>query len=169
MIDYEYELETLRRLSVEANSLSQVLPMFHKPLKQTLSSQTPNTYHKRLQQQQQMPQTATTPTTSPWLSPNVPSPTPAPRQVEHNSFTLLRREFEAKFYKVLKKVYHTLEQNELRLALQEERTRIMWEWKQLAIIIDRLLLWLFIIATGLTTFLILFEPILFQEKLPPYS
>lgn len=71
-----------------------------------------------------------------------------------------------KFYKVLKKVYHTLEQNELRLALQEERTRIMWEWKQLAIIIDRLLLWLFIIATGLTTFLILFEPILFQEKLP---
>lgn len=70
----------------------------------------------------------------------------------------LRREFENRFGRVLRRIHKTLEQNEMRVGIQEKRSRIMWEWKQLATICDRLLLWIFIVATGVTSILILLEP-----------
>lgn len=87
-----------------------------------------------------------------------------PTKEQAEFFSALKSEFEDRFQKILKKVYRTLENNEIRQAVQEERNRIMWEWKQLAVIIDRLLLWLFIVATSLTTFLILFEPTLLRDR-----
>ncbi len=92
------------------------------------------------------------------------TPIHPPTREQTEFFNALKSEFEDRFQKILKRVYRTLENNEIRQAVLEERNRIMWEWKQLAVIIDRLLLWLFIIATSLTTFLILIEPAVLRYR-----
>ena len=52
--------------------------------------------------------------------------------------------FEKQFVRVLHKVYQTIEKNEIRLAEQDRRDHIKLEWQQVALVVDRLLLWIFI-------------------------
>ncbi|XP_050419433.1 neuronal acetylcholine receptor subunit alpha-10 isoform X2 [Patella vulgata] len=54
---------------------------------------------------------------------------------------------ERHFIRVLQKVYQTIEKNEMRLAEQDRRDNIKQEWQQLALILDRLLMFLFIVST----------------------
>ncbi len=77
---------------------------------------------------------------------------------------VVKAEFENRFQKILKKVYKTIEHNERRQQAQEQKALIQWEWKQTAEVVDRVLLWLFIVATSMTTFFILFEPALLRDK-----
>lgn len=63
--------------------------------------------------------------------------------------------FEAQFLRVLNKVNHTIERNELRLTEQERRDMTEVEWKQVALVCDRFLLWAFLLATAITTTVIL--------------
>lgn len=63
--------------------------------------------------------------------------------------------FEIQFLKLLEKVNQTIEKNEVRTAEQDRRDKIKSEWQQVALIIDRFLLWVFIISTLGTTFGIL--------------
>ncbi|CAG0890050.1 unnamed protein product [Darwinula stevensoni] len=64
--------------------------------------------------------------------------------------------FERQFLRVLNKVYQTIEKNDSRLAEQDRRDTIRLEWQQVALVIDRLLLWVFIVATIGATFGILY-------------
>ncbi|XP_071533387.1 neuronal acetylcholine receptor subunit alpha-10-like [Panulirus ornatus] len=64
--------------------------------------------------------------------------------------------FERHFIRVLNKVYQTIEKNEIRLAEQDRRDTIKLEWQQVALVVDRFLLWIFIIATISTTFGIMY-------------
>ncbi|KAJ8873953.1 hypothetical protein PR048_024793 [Dryococelus australis] len=63
--------------------------------------------------------------------------------------------FEAQFLRVLNKVSHTIERNELRLAARERRDTAEIEWKQVALVCDRFLLWVFLLTTAITTTVIL--------------
>lgn len=63
--------------------------------------------------------------------------------------------FEAQFLRVLNKVNHTIEHNELRLAEQERRDVAEIEWKQVALVCDRFLLWAFLLTTAVSTTVIL--------------
>ncbi|RUS71039.1 hypothetical protein EGW08_021197, partial [Elysia chlorotica] len=63
---------------------------------------------------------------------------------------------EKQFLRVLQKVYQTIEKNEMRLEDQDRRDAIKNEWQQLALVIDRLLLFLFLaFATAISMALIL--------------
>ncbi|KAA0202738.1 hypothetical protein HAZT_HAZT000230 [Hyalella azteca] len=53
-------------------------------------------------------------------------------------------------------VQETIDRNELRLAEQDRRDTIRLEWQQVALIIDRLLLWVFLVATVSSTFGIMY-------------
>lgn len=64
--------------------------------------------------------------------------------------------FERQFLRVLNKVYHTIERNDVRLAEQDRRDAIKLEWQQVALVIDRFLLWVFIVSTVGATFGILY-------------
>lgn len=56
----------------------------------------------------------------------------------------------------LLQVYQTIEKNEMRLEDQDKKDAIKNEWQQLALVIDRLLLFIFIIiTTGISLALIL--------------
>jgi nicotinic acetylcholine receptor len=63
--------------------------------------------------------------------------------------------FEVQFLRVLKKVSHTIERNEGRLADHERREQTEMEWKQVAIVCDRFLLCAFLLTTIVTTTVIL--------------
>ncbi|XP_041365681.1 ligand-gated ion channel 4-like isoform X2 [Gigantopelta aegis] len=58
---------------------------------------------------------------------------------------------ERQFMRVLQKVYQTIEKNEMRLADQDRRDHIKYEWQQLALILDRCLLIVFMIITTCVT------------------
>ncbi|XP_064647842.1 neuronal acetylcholine receptor subunit alpha-10-like isoform X2 [Lineus longissimus] len=66
-------------------------------------------------------------------------------------------DFERQFLRVLQKVYQTIEKNEMRLADQDRRDAIKLEWQQVALVVDRLLLTLFVGATLGVTLAILFQ------------
>lgn len=66
-------------------------------------------------------------------------------------------DYEKQFLKVLQKVYHTIERNEIRLAEQDRKETIKIEWQQLALVFDRLFLFAFIILTTVVTVCILFQ------------
>lgn len=61
------------------------------------------------------------------------------------------------FLKVLHKVNQTIERNEVRLAEQDRRDYIKQEWQQLALVIDRMLMFIFIFGL-LTVTIALFSP-----------
>ena len=65
--------------------------------------------------------------------------------------------FEKQFLRVLHKVYQTIEKNEIRLAEQDRRDAIKLEWQQVALVVDRVLLYIFVAATVTVTFVILFH------------
>ncbi|EFX76216.1 hypothetical protein DAPPUDRAFT_55424, partial [Daphnia pulex] len=64
--------------------------------------------------------------------------------------------FERQFLRVLNKVYQHIERSEARLADQDRKDVIKLEWQQVALVIDRFLLWIFIISTVAATFGILY-------------
>ena len=67
--------------------------------------------------------------------------------------------FERQFSRFLAKVQLTIERNEMRLAEQDRKDIIRLEWQQVALVVDRLLLLLFIILTvGVTLGIILESP-----------
>ncbi len=59
--------------------------------------------------------------------------------------------FERQFLRVLHKVYQTIEKNEMRLAEQDRRDYIRLEWQQVALVVDRILLFLFVSLTTAVT------------------
>ncbi|KAK3876955.1 hypothetical protein Pcinc_018292, partial [Petrolisthes cinctipes] len=65
--------------------------------------------------------------------------------------------FERHFLRVLDKVNLTIEKNEVRLAEQDRRDAIKLEWQQVALVVDRFLLWVFLLATISATFGILYK------------
>ncbi|XP_054710773.1 neuronal acetylcholine receptor subunit alpha-10-like [Uloborus diversus] len=73
----------------------------------------------------------------------------------HRSIKNPVENFETHFLKVLDKVHQTIEKNETRTAELDRRDKIKAEWQLLALVIDRCLLWVFIVSTLGTTFGIL--------------
>lgn len=65
--------------------------------------------------------------------------------------------FERQFIKVLNKVYQTIEKNEIRLAEQDRRDTVRLEWQQVALVVDRILLWLFILVTTIVSLVIIYS------------
>ncbi|XP_020285197.1 neuronal acetylcholine receptor subunit alpha-10-like isoform X2 [Pseudomyrmex gracilis] len=69
----------------------------------------------------------------------------------------LRREgsLEAQWFRVLGRVYATIERNEWRLVEQDRRERTELDWKQVALVSDRVLLCIFLFITVVSTTVIL--------------
>lgn len=63
---------------------------------------------------------------------------------------------ERQIMRVLNRLYQTIERNEMRLTEQERKDVIKLEWQQVALVIDRFLLWVFILSTVGATFGILY-------------
>lgn len=59
---------------------------------------------------------------------------------------------------MLHKVYQTIERNEVRLAEQDRRDYIKQEWQQLALVVDRMLMFIFIMGLFIYT-IALFAPV----------
>uniref|UniRef100_A0A0K0EI08 Neurotransmitter-gated ion-channel ligand-binding domain-containing protein n=1 Tax=Strongyloides stercoralis TaxID=6248 RepID=A0A0K0EI08_STRER len=66
--------------------------------------------------------------------------------------------FVDSFRRILKKIYWTLEQQEIRSEILDERKKIQWQWHQLASVVDRFLLILFSVATIITLSVFLILP-----------
>ncbi|VDK52665.1 unnamed protein product [Anisakis simplex] len=72
-------------------------------------------------------------------------------------------EFEERFRMMLKRIYRSLQQHEIREEILDERKRIMWQWQQLATVVDRFLLVLFFLATVSTIAFFLVLPVTFRS------
>ncbi|KAK3109038.1 hypothetical protein FSP39_021646 [Pinctada imbricata] len=66
-------------------------------------------------------------------------------------------QFEQNFSKVMNKVYGAIENNESRIAQQDKRDAIKLEWQQVALVVDRILLSLFVTVTLTMTCAILIQ------------
>ncbi|GMT04230.1 hypothetical protein PENTCL1PPCAC_26404 [Pristionchus entomophagus] len=73
-------------------------------------------------------------------------------------------EFERRFRKILKRIYRTLQQHEIREEILDERERIKWQWQQLASVVDRLLLAMFSCATFATILFYLVLPVSMRRE-----
>ncbi|KAI6244137.1 hypothetical protein M3Y99_00084800 [Aphelenchoides fujianensis] len=67
-------------------------------------------------------------------------------------------EFEERFKRILKRIYRSLQQNEIREEICDERRRIAWQWASLANVLDRFLLFLFLGATLATVSAFMLPP-----------
>ena len=65
--------------------------------------------------------------------------------------------FERQFLRVLNRINHTIELNEIRLAENDRRTVIKDEWQQVALVVDRVLLFIFMATTLGVTYGIMFQ------------
>jgi len=74
-------------------------------------------------------------------------------------------EFEVRFQRILRRIYRSLQQHEIREEVIDERERIKWQWRQLASIIDRFLLILFSFITFLTVAFFLIIPVVFRDQM----
>uniref|UniRef100_A0A914QNY0 Uncharacterized protein n=1 Tax=Panagrolaimus davidi TaxID=227884 RepID=A0A914QNY0_9BILA len=63
--------------------------------------------------------------------------------------------FENDFFAILNKVHATIERNEMRLAEKDRRNAAELEWQQVALVLDRFLLVVFVIGTLITSLTIL--------------
>uniref|UniRef100_A0A1I7TZP7 Ligand-gated ion channel 4 n=1 Tax=Caenorhabditis tropicalis TaxID=1561998 RepID=A0A1I7TZP7_9PELO len=73
-------------------------------------------------------------------------------------------EFETRFRRILKRVYRSLQQHEIREEILDERSRIQYQWQQLASVVDRLLLCLFCTATLFTIICLLIVPVAYRDN-----
>ena len=64
--------------------------------------------------------------------------------------------FERQFLRVLNKVYQTIERNETRLSQQDLKDSLCLEWQEVALVLDRFLLLIFLAATIFFTCYIFF-------------
>lgn len=72
----------------------------------------------------------------------------------HGDYTV-----EQYFIRTLEKVYSTIEKNKQRLAEQDRREAIKRDWQQVALVVDRLLLVVFMVATlSITSAILLHAP-----------
>ncbi|KAK0404777.1 hypothetical protein QR680_017621 [Steinernema hermaphroditum] len=97
---------------------------------------------------------------------------PSPSQKTHLSQIMPRmstsrpsmlNEFEDRFRKMLKRIYRSLQQHEIREEILDERQRIQWQWQQLASVVDRFLLVLFFSATCSTIAFFLVLPVALRD------
>ena len=65
--------------------------------------------------------------------------------------------FERQFLRVLNRINHTIELNEIRLAENDRRNVIKDEWQQVALVVDRVLLFIFMATTLGVTYGIMFQ------------
>uniref|UniRef100_A0AC34FHW4 Neurotransmitter-gated ion-channel transmembrane domain-containing protein n=1 Tax=Panagrolaimus sp. ES5 TaxID=591445 RepID=A0AC34FHW4_9BILA len=65
--------------------------------------------------------------------------------------------FENDFFAILNKVHATIERNEMRLAEKDRRNAAELEWQQVALVLDRFLLVVFVIGTAVTSLTILYQ------------
>ncbi|CAI5446146.1 unnamed protein product [Caenorhabditis angaria] len=72
-------------------------------------------------------------------------------------------EFEREFLRVMSMVHGIIERNEMRVAERDKRDAIALEWQQVAMVLDRFLLVVFLIGTSASTFVILNQRNLFDE------
>lgn len=63
--------------------------------------------------------------------------------------------FESQIIRMLNKVHESIERNDIRLVEQERRELTELEWKQMSIVLDRLLLVIFVLITVVSTTTIL--------------
>ncbi|CAH1997595.1 unnamed protein product [Acanthoscelides obtectus] len=63
--------------------------------------------------------------------------------------------FESQIVRILNKLHHSLEKNDIRLTEHERREQIELEWKQTSIVLDRVLLGIFLLITIISTTTIL--------------
>ena len=67
--------------------------------------------------------------------------------------------FEQQFLRVLNRINQTIEMNEIRLAEEDRRDVIKYEWQQVALVVDRVLFFVFVITTvGLTYGILIHAP-----------
>ncbi|CEF63099.1 Nicotinic acetylcholine receptor family and Neurotransmitter-gated ion-channel transmembrane domain and Neurotransmitter-gated ion-channel family and Neurotransmitter-gated ion-channel ligand-binding domain and Nicotinic acetylcholine-gated receptor, transmembrane domain-containing protein [Strongyloides ratti] len=71
--------------------------------------------------------------------------------------------FVYSFRRILKRIYWTLKQQEIRSEILDERKKIQWQWHQLANVVDRFLLILFSFATITTLGVFLILPAVFDN------
>uniref|UniRef100_A0A8R1HK47 Uncharacterized protein n=2 Tax=Caenorhabditis japonica TaxID=281687 RepID=A0A8R1HK47_CAEJA len=71
-------------------------------------------------------------------------------------------EFEREFLRVMSMVHGIIERNEMRVAERDKRDAIALEWQQVAMVLDRFLLVVFLIGTSMSTFVILNQRNLFE-------
>lgn len=100
------------------------------------------------------------------LPPHLPHPLHPPPGASHAAAggrdstataTAGEDKFQKHFLRLMNKVHETVERNEVRLKRLDEREMLKLEWNLVALIIDRLLLWIFIIVTLAVTFGIVFQ------------
>ncbi|NP_001355515.1 AcetylCholine Receptor [Caenorhabditis elegans] len=72
-------------------------------------------------------------------------------------------EFEKEFLRVMSMVHGIIERNEMRVAEKDKRDAIALEWQQVAMVLDRFLLVVFLIGTSMSTFVILNQRNLFES------
>ncbi|CAI4231441.1 unnamed protein product [Auanema sp. JU1783] len=65
--------------------------------------------------------------------------------------------FEREFLKVMTMVHASIERNEMRVAEKDRRDATQLEWHQVAMVLDRFLLIVFLIGTALSSFVILYQ------------
>uniref|UniRef100_A0AC34Q3H0 Uncharacterized protein n=1 Tax=Panagrolaimus sp. JU765 TaxID=591449 RepID=A0AC34Q3H0_9BILA len=68
-------------------------------------------------------------------------------------------EFEERFKRILKRIYRSLQQREIRDEVVDERKKLQWEWLMLASVVDRFLLVVFSFATFMTIVVFLILPV----------
>ena len=67
--------------------------------------------------------------------------------------------FERQFLRTLNKVHQTIEKNEFRLAEQDRKDSIKRDWQQVALVVDRVLLFIFMVTTlSITAAMLLHAP-----------
>ncbi|GAB6027786.1 Cholinergic receptor, nicotinic, alpha [Chamberlinius hualienensis] len=64
--------------------------------------------------------------------------------------------YDKHLLRILNRLYQTLDKYDIRIAEQDRKEAIKLEWQQIALVCDRFLLWVFIIATVGATFGILY-------------
>ncbi|KAJ1357588.1 hypothetical protein KIN20_015767 [Parelaphostrongylus tenuis] len=65
--------------------------------------------------------------------------------------------FESEFLRIIDLVHATLERNEMRVAEHDRRNATQLEWQQVAMVLDRFLLIVFVCGTALSSFVILYQ------------
>ncbi|XP_065316633.1 neuronal acetylcholine receptor subunit beta-4-like isoform X1 [Gordionus sp. m RMFG-2023] len=72
-------------------------------------------------------------------------------------FNAPRSEVEIRFLLVLEKIHSMMDKHEMRILEQDEKDKIKEEWMQIALIMDRILLLLFVTFTIIISFMIIYS------------
>ncbi len=73
-------------------------------------------------------------------------------------FEEIYAELQSTFQSVLERVWSALAQSQKREEINSQSIAIVREWKNLAFVLDRFLLYVFVVVTTLCTIFLLFQP-----------